>query len=69
MTSINSAPVAYDDDAVTSYNTPIIIDVLANDVDPDNDTISLTGLFTNLNGGLFEVTQGKVKYTPDNQYT
>jgi hypothetical protein len=42
---------------------------LANDVDADNDTISLTGLFSNPQGGLFEVTQGKVKYTPDNQYT
>lgn len=69
MTSINNAPVAYDDDAITSYNTPIIFDVLANDVDADNDTISLTGLFTNPQGGLFEVTQDKVKYTPDNQYT
>ncbi|MES2579771.1 MAG: retention module-containing protein, partial [Pseudomonadota bacterium] len=42
ITPINDAPVAMDDIATTTINTPIDIDVKANDIDIDNITAQLT---------------------------
>jgi outer membrane protein OmpA-like peptidoglycan-associated protein len=37
----NQPPVAVDDYAVAGYNQPVDIDVLANDYDPDGDTLTI----------------------------
>ncbi|MDR0247876.1 MAG: OmpA family protein, partial [Burkholderiales bacterium] len=37
----NQPPVAVDDYAVAGYNKPVDIDVLANDYDPDGDTLTI----------------------------
>jgi Bacterial Ig domain/Bacterial TSP3 repeat len=38
---VNDAPVANDDAAVTPEDTPVTVNVLANDVDPDGDVLSV----------------------------
>ena len=39
----NRPPIARDDTAGTQKNTPVMIDVLANDTDPENDTLTVLG--------------------------
>ncbi|MGH1368912.1 MAG: Ig-like domain-containing protein, partial [Maritimibacter sp.] len=38
----DQAPVAEDDTATTPEDTPVVIDVLANDSDPDGDPLEVT---------------------------
>lgn len=44
VTDANDAPVANDDARITLVNTPITIDVLANDQDADDDALTVTHL-------------------------
>ena len=44
MAATNHLPVAKDDSASTGRSTPVTINVLANDSDPDNDTLTVTGV-------------------------
>ena len=39
---INDSPVAFDDFIITDEDTPLVIDVLANDTDVDGDTLIVT---------------------------
>jgi hypothetical protein len=39
---VNRAPLAVDDSATTDENTPVTVDVLANDTDPDGDVLTVT---------------------------
>ena len=58
---LNMAPVAYDDAATTVKDIPITIDVLANDTDAEQDTLTVTDLVAtqggtvsiNLDGTIF----------------
>ncbi|QDU18158.1 Ig-like domain-containing protein [Urbifossiella limnaea] len=59
----NQAPVAANDSATTAAGTPVTVDVLANDSDPDGDALTITGL-TNLVGGTAVVSNGRVVFTP-----
>jgi hypothetical protein len=59
----NAAPVAVDDSASTFAGTPVTIDVLTNDTDPDGDALTVVALGEAANGELF--TNGAfVVYTP-----
>jgi hypothetical protein len=62
----NRPPVAVDDTAVTSVDTPVTVSVLANDSDPDGDTLSVTAIQSpTVQGGTAVVnTAGTVTYTP-----
>ncbi len=60
----NSPPVANDDCVSTCVNTPVVVDVLANDQDPDGDALNLCG-GTEPNHGTTCVVDGKIQYTPD----
>ena len=67
----NKSPLAYVDDTCATYNTPILIDVLANDKDPDNNISPTTLTILNgLNGfpksGTVSISNGKLLYTPNN---
>jgi hypothetical protein len=48
--TVNSPPNAVDDADTTSPATPVTINVLANDTDPENDPLTLTGLTQPANG-------------------
>lgn len=63
----NSPPVAVDDTATTSENTAVTVDVLANDSDPDGDSLTVTGV-TQPAHGTAAVNGNKTVYTPATDY-
>ncbi|MBK1693698.1 hypothetical protein CKO09_02935 [Chromatium weissei] len=79
----NQAPTATDDNAVTDVDTPVTIDVLTNDSDPEGDTLTITGAVANAdNGGSAKIvdvevdngdgtttTVQQVEYTPATGFT
>ena len=44
VAAVNDPPVAQDDSAATNENASIVVDVLANDSDPDGDALSIRSL-------------------------
>src|SRR5690606_22940928 len=60
----NEPPVAVADEAETDHDTPVSIDVLANDTDPDGDTLTVDAVTTPANGTATH-TSDQVTYTPD----
>ncbi len=66
--AVNSAPIANDDTATTQVDTPIVIMSIANDTDPDNDTLTITDAGQPQNGTV--TTDGtKITYTPNPGFT
>ena len=60
----NRPPVAQNDAATTNEDTPVVVSVLANDGDPDNDPITVTGVGSAAFGTA--TTNGTtVTYTPN----
>ena len=58
-------PYTPEDYVITYSNTPVLIDVLANDVDYNGDVISLHDYdITSYYGGVIEQIGDKLKYTP-----
>ena len=65
---VNDAPVANDDSGTTEEDSPVTIDVLFNDSDPD-DTLMTVSITTEPEHGSVEVNpDGTVTYTPDDDY-
>lgn len=64
----NHPPVAAGDQATTSTNTPVTIQVLANDSDPDEDSITVTGVTQGAKGSVTSNPDGTVTYTPNNGF-
>jgi hypothetical protein len=68
----NQPPVAVDDEAITWMNTPVLIDVLANDYDPDPEGQINPDSLTITYGGLrgtSRVVNGKIEYTPNQGFS
>jgi hypothetical protein len=71
----NSPPIAVDDTATTSENTPVTINVMANDSDPDGDPIELDEITFPTNGTIEFVPPAvptdpvTIKYTPNFLFT
>jgi hypothetical protein len=63
----NNSPLAVDDNANVVENSVVLIDVLANDSDPDGDTISLVSLTAPTNGSAV-IVNGQIEYTPPASY-
>lgn len=64
----NRAPVAVADNAITTQNTAVIIDALANDIDADGDALTITSLSSPLNGCAI-IENNKILYTPNQDFT
>ena len=64
----NAAPVAQNDSATTDQGTPVTIDVLENDTDPDGDQINLMAAGEPANGSVL-IENGSVIYTPDEGFS
>jgi outer membrane protein OmpA-like peptidoglycan-associated protein len=64
----NQAPVAADDAATTTVGTAVDVAVLANDSDPDGDTLSIADVGQPANGTAIIVGNG-VRYVPNPGYT
>ncbi|MEP1014385.1 MAG: Ig-like domain-containing protein [Paracoccaceae bacterium] len=62
--NIGQAPVAADDVATTDEDTPVEIDVLTNDSDPDGDTLTVTTA-TSPDGTVTINPDGTLTFTPD----
>ena len=62
VTPVDDAPVAEDDAAETPEDTPVTIDVLANDSDPDGDPLTVTEATSP--DGTVEITPEGLVFTP-----
>jgi large repetitive protein len=60
----NPAPGAVNDVATTNEDTPVAIPVLANDVDPDGDPLTVTAASAG-NGTVVILPNGTLQYTPN----
>jgi len=58
-------PVANPDTATTDEDTAVVIDVLANDTDPQNDPLTVSGVTEPANGTADINPDDTVTYTPD----
>jgi len=62
-------PYTPEDYAITSYNTPITIDVLENDIDYNHDVITIKDFDdTSLSGGSITQVGQKLEYTPQQNF-
>ncbi len=64
VTPVNDAPDAVNDVDTTDEDTPITLDVLANDTDVDGDTLTVTGATVPAEQGSVEIIDNKVVFTP-----
>jgi len=69
VTPVNDAPVAVDDTAATEADTPVDIDVLGNDTDPDTGDSLTVSAATDPAHGTVVCTDVGCTYTPDAGYT
>ena len=67
--SSTTAPVANDDFAATDENTPATISVLANDTDPDGDSLTIVSIVPPLNGSVIpNLSATNITYTPSTDF-
>ncbi|MCX7561799.1 Ig-like domain-containing protein, partial [Sulfitobacter sp. F26204] len=66
---VNDAPVAVDDSDSTPEDTPVTIDVVANDTDVDGDPLTVTGATVPADQGIVEVVGNEVVFTPAPDFT
>jgi uncharacterized protein YhjY with autotransporter beta-barrel domain len=65
FSAVTQPPTAVDDQATTSQDSPVLIDVLANDTDPDNVASDLSILsVTQPQHGTTAISGRQVQYTP-----
>ena len=65
----NTAPVATDDSGSTLKDTAISVNVLANDLDVDGDTLTIASSFgLDPSNGSAEIVNNRVLYTPSSGY-
>lgn len=64
----NGPPLAAADSAHTPRDTPVQIEVLANDTDPDYDELQVTSVTSPAHGSAVIATDGSVGYTPGAGY-
>lgn len=65
---INDKPIAVDDNTTTPEDTPICISVMANDINPDADVVTLSGISNAPDKGIAEIVGAQICYTPDANY-
>ena len=61
---VNDAPVALDDSATTAEDTPVTVEILTNDSDPENDPITVDAASAPSNGTASINPNGTILYTP-----
>lgn len=64
----NTIPVATDDVAVTNEDEAITLDVLANDIDPDDDALTITSVGVAANGQVVNNGDGTLTYIPADDF-
>ncbi|MBM2221137.1 Hint domain-containing protein [Sulfitobacter pseudonitzschiae] len=61
---VNRGPDAMDDTATTDEDTAVTIDVLANDTDPDGDSLTIKSATVSADQGTVEIVDNKLVFTP-----
>ena len=64
VSPVNDPPLAASNEATTLEDTSVNIPVIANDVDPDGDTLTLAGYTQAANGTVTSNPDGTLNYTP-----
>ena len=65
---VNDPPVANDDTATTRENNKVIIDVLANDTDPEVDTLTIIEIDDRNTKGSVTIDGDNIIYNPNKQF-
>ena len=65
----NGLPVAHDDTAFTDPGAARVIDVLANDTDPNGDPLRVAVVFQPPHGTTAKTPDQRILYTPDNGFS
>jgi len=68
VNGVNDPPEAADDSASTPQDTPVTINILGNDSDPDGDTLTLDSVGPAGNGSITS-NGSSVTYTPDSGFS
>ena len=68
LNNINEAPVAVDDTASTNEDTPVTVNVVSNDTDVENDTLTVSTVTQGTNGAV-TFAGGSVTYTPNANFS
>jgi VCBS repeat-containing protein len=68
VSPVNDAPVASADSATTAEDTPVIIDVLANDTDVDGPALSIKSATVDPAQGSVSIVDGKLVFTPASNF-
>jgi hypothetical protein len=66
-TIVNDDPIAVDDSAITNEDTPVDIEILVNDSDPDGDALTVSSVAQPSNGSVTDHAT-HVTYTPAVNY-
>lgn len=64
VTPVNDGPEAVNDESTTAENTPVTINVLGNDSDPEGDTITVADVSAPTNGTVQINSENQLIYTP-----
>lgn len=69
INNVNDPPTAIDDGTATEENTPVTIDVLVNDSDPEGDSLTITEASVSANQGTVEITSSSsLLFTPRSNF-
>jgi hypothetical protein len=66
---VNDPPEAFDDFVVTGEDTPIVIDVLGNDVDVEGDNFEIDPIIGEPDHGFADLVNGFIVYDPEPNYS
>ena len=64
VTPVNDAPIAQDDTASVDEDASVTIDVLANDSDIEDDTLTIVSVTAPSDGGSATILNGQIVYQP-----
>jgi hypothetical protein len=68
VNAVNDAPDASGDSATTTEDNSVTVNVLANDSDPEGDSLSVSNLSNPPNGSAANNGDGTVTYTPNSDF-
>lgn len=68
VTPVDDAPVTEDDTATTPEDTPVTIDVLDNDTDPDGQPLTISDASVPADQGTVEIVGNELVFTPADDF-
>jgi subtilisin family serine protease len=69
ISALNAPPVADNDGSPTPLNSAVTINVLVNDLDANNDTLTIDSVGTPSHGTAVQVNSTSIEYTPNTGYS